>query len=227
MKIIGYIWATDVSDNERDEPGEITGLIGRYMRKRRWSGPIQLEEPSEAFTDFHLRTCGGAVASTLRSGDVLIVPDQSYLFRTASQGIFLLQNMHSRGVSVHLTDLDADIAQGAHFERFISILAPLASFEPELSKVRAKSIKQRDRLKNRYLGGNPPIGFKVDDNGELRADAGRSRIAKLVLRLRAKKLSLRAISVELQKRGIEISHSGVRSVLQSVQSNAEEFHSVE
>ena len=98
MKIIGYTWAKDVADNETDEPDEITGLIGRYMRKRRWNGPIQLEEPSEAFTDFHLRTCGGELVSTLRSGDVLIVPDQSYLFRTASQGVFFLQYMHRRGV---------------------------------------------------------------------------------------------------------------------------------
>ena len=127
-----------------------------------------------------------------------------------------LQNMHRRGVSVHLTDLGADIAHGGHFETFIAILAPLARFEPELSRVRARSIKRRDRQRNRYLGGNPPIGFKVDDNGELRADGGRTKMVKAILRLKAKGASLRAISAELQKRGLKISHSGVRSVLESV-----------
>ena len=217
MKIIGYSWAQDINEEE-DSPDENTMLVRQYMRRRRWTGPVQLEEVTEAFIEFHLRARGKELVSSLRSGDVLLVPDQGYLFRTASQGVDILQHMRRQKIGLHCINFGEDITQGKLYEHFIAILSPLAEFEVNLPSERARLIKKRDRQKNRYLGGNAPIGFVVDNTGQLRDDGTRGRTIKLIIRLRAKGLSFRAISIELKKRGINVSHSSVSALLKSAHS---------
>ncbi|MDW4551578.1 hypothetical protein R5H32_19720, partial [Defluviimonas sp. D31] len=118
--------------------------------------------------------------------------------------------------TTHCVDRGANIAQGKLLETFISILEPLAQTEPQLLRERMRLRKREGRLMGRYLGGNVPIGFSVNPDGELEANGNREAILKMVLRLKVKGLSLRAIAVELQKRGYSISHSGVDRLLKSV-----------
>ena len=216
MKIIGYCWANEQPDNDAIEQGGGVELIRQYIKRRRWNGPVHLESPDEAYIDFHLRTAGRDVASLLRPSDVLVVPDQRYLFSSASQGLAFLNLMHERQVAVHCVDRGASIAQGKLFETFVSILKPLAQAEPQLFRERLRVPKRQAKLMGRYLGGNVPIGFAVNSDGVLEANGNREAILKMVLRLKMKGLSLRGIAGELQKRGHPISHTGVDQILKTV-----------
>lgn len=217
MKIIGYCWASEQAENDDlPEPGEGVSLIWQYLKRRRWNGPVHLESRDEAFIDFHMRTAGKDVSSLLRSSDVLVVPDQSYLFGSASQGLAFLKMMHQRSVAVHCVDRGANISQGKLFETFVSILEPLAQAEPQFLRERMRLRKRAGRLNGRYLGGNVPIGFTVNRQGQLEANGNREAMLKMALRLTMKGLSLRAVAEELQKRGYPISHTGVDRLLKSV-----------
>lgn len=217
MKIIGYSWAATQPDKDSIESEEVMELITRYLKRRRWEGPIQLEDPDEAFMDFHLRPAGGSVLEKLRQKDVLVVPDQSYLFSSASQGLTFLRRMADRHIAVHCIDRGADIAQGRLFDLFVSILTPLARSETQVLREQMIERKRRERLRGRYLGGKPPIGCTVDVDGNLKVNSTKKKITRQILNLKAKRLSLRKIASEMQRRGLQISHVGVSRILKSLE----------
>ncbi len=151
----------------------------------------------------------------LRAGDMLLVPDPSYLFRTPAQGRVFLEWARKRKVIVHCMDCGEDLAGEKGAVLLMSVLQALESFEPQLPKVRMLSQKRRLKEEGRYLGGNPPFGFKVDADGMLRADSTATKAMKLIRRRRAQGVSLRGIAKELNKLGVKISHSGVASTLRA------------
>lgn len=216
MRIIGYCWASRSGENALTDPDESTRAIREYMDRKKWDGPIQLEDPSEAFVDFHLRKRGKTVVDSLRGGDILIVPDQSYLFNSPSQGLAFMRRMRERGICVHCINLSGDILEGNLFDLVILILAPLAQVEPQLIKDRAQQTKRRERQRGNYLGGTPPLGFAVNKDGKLQDCGTRKQILRKVLRLKAKGMSLRKIAMEMQKKGFVISHTTINSLLKSV-----------
>lgn len=209
MKVLGYKWAESSAEDDGEEPDEVTRNIRRYMRRHGWDGPIQWEDPREALVEFHRRPFGGTITRGLRSGDVLVVPDQTVLFVTASQGLALLQQMRTSGILVHSINLGADITNGKLHDIFLEILSPLAQVEAGLPGLRARAVKDRERLKGRYLGGKVPIGYRKLKDGRLEPDGTRKRLARQALRLKAKGFTLREISEELKSRGVSISHTAV------------------
>jgi putative DNA-invertase from lambdoid prophage Rac len=216
MKVLGYKWAEAPAEDDGDEPDHVTRNIRRYMRRHGWDGPIQWEDPREALVEFHRRPFGGTIVRGLRSGDVLVVPDQTVLFVTASQGLDLLQKMRTSGILVHCINLGADITQGKLHETFVEILSPLAQVEVGLPGLRARAVKDRERRKGRYLGGKVPIGYQKLKDGRLEPDGTRKRLARQALRLKAKGLSLREIAEELRVRGLSISHTAIDRLMKEV-----------
>jgi len=213
VKVLGYKWAEAPVEDDSDRPDEVTLEIQRYMGQRGWAGPVQWEDPREALVEFHRRPNGGAILRALRSGDILVVPDQTVLFVTASQGLALLQQMRGVGIIVHCINLGADITTGKLHDILIEVLSPLAQVEAGLPGLRARAIKDRERIKGRYLGGKVPIGTRKLADGRLEEDGTRKRLARQALRLKAKGLSLRQIADELKSRGIVISHTAVDRLL--------------
>ena len=216
MRIIGYCWASRSGENALSDPDESTRTIREYLDRKKWDGPIQLEDPSEAFVDFHLRERGKTVVDSLRGGDILIVPDQSYLFSSPSQGLAFMRMMREKGICVHCINLSGDILEEKLFDLLIAILAPLAEVEPQLIKDRARQTKRRERQRGKYLGGTPPLGFSVNRDGKLHNSGTRTQILRKVLQLKAKGMSLRKIAAEMQKKGFKISHTTINSLLKSV-----------
>jgi len=215
MKIIGYSWAPHEVVDGDSEPDKATAQIRRFMIRRKWDGPVQLEDPSHKLADFNERPCGQNILSMLRRGDVLLIKDHGSLFSKASQGITTLGLFKERGITVFSIDLNGDISKGRLYDLLISILQPLKELEPLVSQAQAKFIKERDRKNGRYLGGNPPIGYGIRSDGTL-ADKGiRKQLIRKILRLKANGLSLRQIATELQSSGITISHSAVNGLLKS------------
>ena len=65
--------------------------------------------------------------------------------------------------------------------------------------------KANQRKRNRFLGGTPPFGWQVDEQGGL-VEAAIRRI----IELRRGGMSLRQISAVIAKEGVSLSHVGVK-----------------
>lgn len=216
MKVVGYSWAVGEAGEAASQTDEGTSSIWKYAKKRRWQAPVQLEDPREAFRDFDHRPRGGDVFRALRPGDILVIPDQSHLFRTASQGLAILHRMKERQLAVHCVSLGGDCLQGRLFETLVLILSPLAEFEIEAAGERLRAAKRTARDSGRYMGGNLPFGHVINSNGNVVPDGTRDRVLKQIVKLRVEGRSLRTISVELRSRGHAISHTVVASLLKSI-----------
>jgi DNA invertase Pin-like site-specific DNA recombinase len=131
--------------------------------------------------------------------------------------------MRKRGVVVHSMDCGEDLASEKWAAMLMSVLRAMETFEADVPRARMRSRKQQQKSEGRYLGGNPPFGYTVDKNGNLRVEPRKLRALNLMKKRKSQGLSLRVIATELTKRGIKISHSGVASVLRAANPNNDEL----
>lgn len=215
MKVIGYCWAEEVVEGDAP-PGEtVPQSIQLYAERHRWPVRIQFERPDYAFTEFAQRPWGRELLGMLRPGDILLVPDPSYLFRTPGHGRVFLETLLKKKVTVHCMDCGEDLTSQNGAAALMSVLLAMEEFEAQVPAVRMRSRKRQQKIEGRYLGGNPPFGFTADKDGKLRPDTKKFQALNLMKKRRAQGASLRAIAAELAKKGIKISHSGVASALRT------------
>jgi DNA invertase Pin-like site-specific DNA recombinase len=215
MKVIGYCWAEEVVEGDKPAGETVPQSIQLYAERHRWPVRIQFERPDYAFTEFAQRPWGRELLGMLRPGDILLVPDPSYLFRTPGHGRVLLETLIKKKVAAHCMDCGEDLTSQKGAAALMSVLHALEGFETQMSAVRMRSRKRQHKTEGRYLGGNPPFGFTANKDGKLRPDTKKLQALNLMKKRRTQGASLRAIAAEVAKKGIKISHSGVASALKS------------
>jgi len=216
MKAIGYCWAEVGDDGVEMSSGMPRLMVEAFIKKKKFpQRGIYFEERSESVTPFNERQTGQEIDRLLRKGDALVIPAQDCLFRTAADGVSLFQKFRKRGIHVFSLDLNTDIIFGPQADLIQMVLQPLARSEISLLSDRVKKQKQAKRAESRYLGGKVPFGFKIDKAGKLIPDQKQQVAIKKIIALKTAGLSLRAIADEMRRRGIEISHAGVRAILKS------------
>lgn len=221
MKVIGYCWSEEPEDGDAEPRATVQQDIQQYAKRRRWPVRIQFESPDHAYDDFSKRPWGRELLGALRAGDVLLVPDPSYLFRSPGQGRAFLEILRTKRVVAHCMDCGEDLASEKSNAMLISVLQAMAAFEAELPAARMRSQKRQNRTDGRYLGGNPPFGFAVGEDGKLFADPKKQRLLSFMKKRRSQGISLRMIASEMLEKGIKISHSGVAAALKSEKSEME------
>ncbi len=110
------------------------------------------------------------VLSRLRKNDLLIVPNESFLFRTAGQGHNLLRVLTKKGIRLFSAEARADLLEPRALLRTCSLLEMLAHYEPEASAHRRRSAIRRLQASGRDLGVNIPVGMKEGTDGSLVPD---------------------------------------------------------
>lgn len=223
MKVIGYCWAEEVEEGYEQPRETVTQSIQLYAKHHRWPVRIQFEKPDHAFTEFTQRPWGREILGMLRAGDILLIPDPSYLFRTPSHSRMLLEVMRKKRVVVHSMDCGQDLASEEPAAVLMSVLRAMERFEAELPAALMRSRKRQHKSEGRYLGGNPPFGFTVDKNGNLREEPGKLQALNLMKKRKAQGASLRSIAVELAQKGIKVSHSGVAAALRGAKKETDEI----
>jgi putative DNA-invertase from lambdoid prophage Rac len=222
MKVIGYCWA-EVVEEGRESPDEtIQQSIKLYAKRRRWPVRIQFEKPDHAFMEFAQRPWGRELLAMLHPGDILLVPDPSFLFRTPGHARAILQTLREKKVIVHSMDCAEDLASDKGAAVLMSVLQAMEAFETQVPAARMRLRKRQQRLEGRYLGGNPPFGFSADKDGSLRSDPKKLKSLNFMRRRKAQGASLRAIAAELGEKGIKISHSGVAAALKATERETNE-----
>src|SRR5205823_13145830 len=93
-------------------------------------------------------------------------------------------------------------------------LSVVAEAERDRTRERIAEVKNDQRQRNRYLGGDVPFGFDVKD-GELVPIAREQAAIRRMVKLRGKGTSLREIAAAMKSEGFELSHYGVDKIVKA------------
>lgn len=178
------------------------GDLVRIFREEGVSGSVPLAD----------RPQGAAMLETVRAGDTIIAMRLDRLFRSALDTLRSLEALKERGVRIIFGDIgDTDSANG---RMMLTILAAVSEAERDILRERLKAVKLNERAKGRHLGGTLPFGYEKDEEtGLLSLTDWGAEARKEMRRLRAEGQGFRKIATALQAKGWEISHMGVKKVL--------------
>jgi putative DNA-invertase from lambdoid prophage Rac len=155
------------------------------------------------------RPQGKPLLDRLKRGDVVIITKLDRMFRGALDALDLLAELKKRGISLHVIDLGGDVTGDGISKLVFTILSWVVAAEGE----RIAAVRRGQRARGRYLGGIPPFGWRVGDAGDLVAVPEQQEALTRMRRLRANGTTLRAIAAQMRANGFQISHTGVKKVL--------------
>jgi putative DNA-invertase from lambdoid prophage Rac len=155
------------------------------------------------------RPQGKPLLDRLKGGDVVIITKLDRMFRGALDALDLLAELKERCISLHVIDLGGDVTGDGISKLVFTILSWVVAAEGE----RIAAVRRGQRARGRYLGGIPPFGWRVGDAGELVAVPEQQEALTRMRRLRANGTTLRAIAAQMRANGFQISHTGVKKVL--------------
>ena len=161
------------------------------------------------------RPQGAALLAALQPGDVVITPKLDRMFRSALDALNVLGNLRKGGISLHMIDLGGDVTGNGVSKLVFTILSVVAEAERDRTRERVAETKRDQRQRGRYLGGTPPFGWRVSEDGALVAIPEQQAAIRRIRRLKAQGLALRTIAETMRDAGVQISHVAVRSVLKT------------
>ena len=127
----------------------------------------------------------------------------------------MLGNQRKGGISLHMIDLGGDVTGNGVSKLVFTILSAVAEAERDRTRERVAETKRDQRQRGRYLGGTPPFGWRVGEDGALVAIPEQQAAIRRIRRLKAQGLALRTIAETMRDAGVQISHVAVRSVLKT------------
>ncbi|MCG7363534.1 recombinase family protein [Roseomonas sp. ACRSG] len=149
---------------------------------------------------------GGRLWGQLQRGDTLVAAKLDRLFRSALDALQVVEKLKGKGVSLVLLDLGGDISGNGLSRMFLIIAAAFAEAERDRIRERVTQVKQDQRRRGRYLGGKPPYGYCIGEDGGLEPVPAQQKTIRHARELRAAGKPLRAIQAALaEKHGEQIS----------------------
>jgi putative DNA-invertase from lambdoid prophage Rac len=161
------------------------------------------------------RPQGTALLAAIKPGDTVITPKLDRMFRSALDALGVLADFKKHGIALHMIDLGGDVSTNGVSKLVFTILSAVAEAERERTRERVSDVKRDQRTRGRYLGGKPPFGWRVGDDGELIAIPEQQAALKRMRALRAEGAPLRAIADKITAGGVPISFAGVKKVLEA------------
>jgi len=178
-------------------------VVDQVIVERAVSGSVPLGE----------RPQGAALLSMVNPGDAIITPKLDRMFRSALDALGVLGRLRDQGVALHMIDLGGDVATNGISKLVFTILSAVAEAERDRTRERIAEVKRDQRKRNRYLGGTPPFGWRVGEDGELALVEDQQQALGQMRALRAEGLSLRSVADRMASRGVRISHVGVKNAI--------------
>jgi DNA invertase Pin-like site-specific DNA recombinase len=159
------------------------------------------------------RPQGQKLLAILQPGDVVITPKLDRMFRSALDALSVLGDLKGAGVSLHMIDLGGDVTGNGISKLVFTILSAVAEAERDRTRERIQEVKADQKKRNRFLGGTVPFGFRKTAAGALEPDPDQQKAIEVVKSIREQGESLRAIAAAMQAQGFQISHQGVKNIL--------------
>jgi len=180
--------------------------VDRVFVERAVSGSIPLND----------RPQGAALLALAQPGDSIITPKLDRMFRSALDALAVLSRLRERSVALHMVDLGGDVATNGISKLVFTILSAVAEAERDRTRERVAEVKRDQRQRNRYLGGTPPFGWRVGDDGQLVAEPEQQAALLEMRGLKATGMSLRRVADHMNSIGVRISHVGVKNALREI-----------
>lgn len=159
------------------------------------------------------RPQGSELLAMVQPGDAIITPKLDRMFRSALDALAVLGRLRDQGVALHMVDLGGDVATNGISKLVFTILSAVAEAERDRTRERIAEVKRDQRIRNRYLGGTPPFGWRVEDDGKLVPVPDQQEALRKMRTLRAEGRSLRSVADYMATTGVRISHVGVKNAL--------------
>lgn len=218
MNIYGY---TRVSTLQQATEGESLEtqkkiIIGYAQSKGLDIDPdhIFVEAGVSGSVEFRKRPEGARLFELLNPGDMLIIPKIDRGFRNIRDALNSLHDLKQRNVSVHFIDLGGDATTNGISQVIFTILGAFADFERERISQRISEVKQVQKAKGFWTGGQAPFGYRVNADGRLEANPEQAEALAAIFRWKSEGYSLRKISDKLiREYGVQLSFMSVKNLL--------------
>jgi putative DNA-invertase from lambdoid prophage Rac len=162
----------------------------------------------------HTRPKGSELLATLEAGDHVIATKLDRMFRSASDALNVAEDLHKRGVHLHLLDIGGDVTGNGVGKLVFSILAAVAEMERGRISERVRSVKQHLRDGGYFTGGKKPRGYHVTKDGKLETDPHWQECIEWMKRQRTEGQTYRHISADASDRfDINLDHTTVYRIL--------------
>jgi DNA invertase Pin-like site-specific DNA recombinase len=163
------------------------------------------------------RPQGAAMLAKLQAGDTVIVAKMDRIFRSAADGLAMIEQFKQAGIDLVVVEIGPDaVTQNGISKMVASILSVVADFERGLIRERVNSGRTAKRAKGGFIGGRKPFGYRVIGEGKsaiLEEDQAEQKAIKRMHDMRRAGASLATIAKAMQADGFSISHMGVKGVL--------------
>lgn len=224
MEIYGYTRVSTLHQANEGESLETQKkiIIGYAQSKGLEINPesIFVEAGVSGSVEFKDRPEGSKVFSLLKSGDMLIIPKIDRGFRNIRDALNTLHELKQRQVSVHFIDLGGDATTNGISQVLFTILGAFADFERERISQRISEVKQVQKANGFWTGGNPPFGYRVNEDGRLEANPDQAEALAAILRWKEEGYSLRKISDKLERElDVKLTFMSVKNVLSRGEGN--------
>lgn len=150
------------------------------------------------------RPNGAEMLAALKKGDIVIASKLDRLFRSASDALYVVEQLHERGIGVILADIGTTpVTENGTSKLFFSMLAAFAEFER--GRINERTVSGRTIKKE--LGGcvgNVPYGwykFGHRRTSQLIEDETEQRIIRRMVTLRSQGRSFGGIADDLAADG--------------------------
>jgi len=164
--------------------------------------------------EFKQRPEGLKLFERLNPGDMLIIPKIDRAFRNIRDALNSLHDLKQRNVSVHFIDLGGDATTNGISQVIFTILGAFADFERERISQRISEVKQQQKANGFWTGGQPPFGYRVNEEGRLAANPERAEVVAAIFRSKEDGFSLMKISDKLNRDfGVKLTFMSVKNVL--------------
>lgn len=151
------------------------------------------------------RPAGGAMVSSLRTGDTVIAAKLDRMFRDACDALSTAERFKKRGVALIMTDMGTEpVTESGVARMSFGVLALMAEFERARMLERMNEGRRGKKSKGGHIGGLAPYGYAVEGAGReatLLEVVGETRLVATVRTLRDEARSYREIGAILEDRG--------------------------
>ena len=213
MKTLGYLRVSHLESLNGNSFDTQEKKIRQYAELHDLKVERVYSEVVSGAVEFRKRSAFRKIVDQLKRGDNIIVSRIDRLGRSTLNTLQFVQEMKTKGINVHITDLGC-VTNGGVGQIVFNILTCLAETERLNISERIKASKHFAKKERKYLGGALEFGYTKDDSGKLIPNEKEFAILQSMANLRNQKLGYRLIAEEIKKKfGRKLSFQQVHKIL--------------
>jgi len=232
MSVFGYIFLALEKENLVAAEEQQAALCSHAQSAGTVIEEFFVEEGATLKRPFKERTTGSRLVARCSAGDVILTTKAAWILSSAGEGSKLLRKLRENDVSLYCLDLGENITVDEKRKLIVyegcagivqKLLASLAVCEGSKHGEAIRATKRSLKKQGKYIGGPVPFGWEVNEERVLVQNKEQQEIIQAILAMRKDRWSYRDISKKLDVEfGIQLSHAGVRRILESDKKKKEE-----